>query len=127
MLVTDVTPFDGDVAHRGLERAIAHLGHERRNGPLHERERVVLEEPVGSPVASRTMVPPATSFVSRVIARGAERSAIGERHVPVDALEPYGVVRVTASIHALVGQLATPVRVVPPAARIHAPGGTPRA
>ena len=75
-----------------------------------------LKTPAASPVAgSRTMVPPAGSGVgpSASMPASPQRRAVGQGHVPVQAVHEHGVVR-REGVHPLLpGQLAAPQLVVP--------------
>ncbi len=75
-----------------------------------------LRMPVGSPVGSRTIVPPAISAVARVTACRAQRGGIGERHVAIKAIHPDRIVGGHRVDPRALGKLPAPALMIPVAA-----------
>ena len=72
-----------------------------------------LKIPVGSPLASRTIVPPVDVRRLSRDARGAKRRGVRQRHVAIQASDPHGMPRRFAVDPLPTGQFPTPELVVP--------------
>jgi hypothetical protein len=110
------------VAHRALQSTEAHLPARRGHG-RHETHRIVLEH---SRRLTRRVSHDRAAFDVTGLTRDLrclQRERVGEVHVAVEPIDPYRIVRRDRIDPRPLGQLATPVRVVPVAVENPRAGG----